>query len=102
LITAQVVVTFCSPDPNFLGWNSELDDTPVDLPESIMRAWPMLMRRVKSPDHGTVTERPLKDGKQKLPSCFIAKCQSLVIELDLTGDVLTKSQINQLFWAPSR
>ncbi len=95
---------FVLPDPNFLGWNSELDDTPVRFAGVDYAGLANAYAAGKEPQiTGTVKERPLKDGRAEVTVLLHTKNANLwVIELDLTGDVLTKSQINQLFLGTAR
>lgn len=81
---------FVPPDPNFLGWNSELDATPVRFAgvdyAGLADAYP---GGNKPQISGTVTERPLKDGTAEITVLLKTKNANMwVIDLDLSGDLL--------------
>jgi hypothetical protein len=81
---------FVPPDPNFLGWNSEFDSPPVlfagvDYAGLAEEAYNGNLPQMS----GTVTERPLKDGRAEVTVLLHTKnANAWVIELDLSGDLL--------------
>ena len=81
---------FVPPDPNFLGWTNDLDSPVIRFAgvdyAGLADAYPAGRRPVIS---GTVTERPLKDGRAEVTVLLHTKgANAWVIELDLLGDVL--------------
>ena len=78
------------PDPNFLGWNSELDKTPVYFAgvdyAGLADAWAHLPTTPEMT--GTVTERALSDRTAEVTVLLHTKnANAWVIDLDLDGDV---------------
>jgi hypothetical protein len=83
---------FVPPDPNFLGWTNDLDSA-VILFAGVDYAG---LANAYAPAHapaisGTVTERPLADGRAEVTVLLHTKnANAWVIELDLSGDVLAQ------------
>lgn len=83
---------FVPPDPNFLGWTNDLDSDVIRFAgvdyAGLADAYPTGKKPVID---GTVTERPLKDGRTEVTVLLHTKNANVwVIELDLTGDVLAQ------------
>jgi hypothetical protein len=84
---------FVPPDPNFLGWNSELDKSPVYFAgvdyAGLAHAWAPLPTPPEMT--GTVTERALSDGTAEVTVLLHTKnANAWVIDLDLDGDLLNQ------------
>ncbi len=83
---------FVPPDPNFLGWSNDLDSAVIHFAgvdyAGLANAYAAGRAPVIS---GTVTERPLPDGKAEVTVLLHTKNANVwVIELDLSGDVLAQ------------
>ena len=84
---------FVPPDPNFLGWNSEFDATPVRFAgvDYAGLALDDTYALGKEPQiTGTVTERPLKDGSAEVTVRLHTQNANVwVIELDASNECAT-------------
>jgi hypothetical protein len=83
---------FVPPDPNFLGWNTDVDKTPVLFALVDYAGLANAYQTAGQPTFaGNVTERPLPDGRAEVTvSLQTSKANIWVIELDLAGDVLAQ------------
>jgi hypothetical protein len=83
---------FVPPDPNFLGWNNDLDSAVILFAGVDYAGLADAYAPGKEPKlSGTVTERPLKDGRAEVTVILHTKgANAWVIELDLAGDVLAQ------------
>lgn len=84
---------FVPPAPNFLGWNSALDQTPVRFAgvDYAAVANNFFGNVFGTEVDGTIIERPLKDGRAEVRVLLDTKnANTWVIELDLEGDVLVQ------------
>jgi hypothetical protein len=83
---------FVPPDPNFLGWTSDFDKSPIRFAgvdyAGLADAYPAS----SGPQFaGSITERPLADGRAEVKvSLHTSNANVWVIELDLSGDVLAQ------------
>lgn len=84
---------YVPPDPNFMGWSTDMDKTPVlfagvDYAGLAAEAY---YSGKKPQIEGTVTERPLADGRAEIRVQLHTKGANVwVMELDFNGDVLAQ------------
>jgi hypothetical protein len=81
---------FVPPDPNFLGWNSELDKSPIYFAGVDYAGLANAYAPGEEPEiAGTVTERVLRDGTAEVTVLLhTTNANAWVIDLDLSGDIL--------------
>jgi hypothetical protein len=81
---------YVPPDPNFLGWNNDLDSAIIYFAGVDYAGLANAYGPDKEPAiTGTVTERPLKDGRAEVTVLLHTKNANIwVIELDFSGDLL--------------
>jgi hypothetical protein len=79
---------FVPPDPNFLGWTNDLDSKVILFAGVDYAGLANAYTGNKPELTGTVSERPMKDGRAEVTVLLHTKnANAWVIKLDLSGDV---------------